>query len=82
MKHFEEESMVGGKRDGAGASPHGLILWELEKLCALQCTDEDLAVFLGVTVRTIERRRQNPRNCGEVIDTSYIACQCFAGLRR
>ena len=33
---------------------------ELEKLCAMQCTDEDIAAFLGVSTRTIERRRKMP----------------------
>jgi hypothetical protein len=30
---------------------------ELEKLCAMQCTDQEIAAFLGVSTRTIERRR-------------------------
>jgi hypothetical protein len=50
--------MHGGKRDGAGRKSASIDLAELEKLCALQCTDEDLAAVFGVTVRTIERRRQ------------------------
>ena len=33
---------------------------ELEKLCAMQCTDQDIAAFLGVSTRTIERRRKMP----------------------
>src|SRR5216684_164381 len=33
-------------------------LAELEKLCTMQCTDEEVAAFLGVSTRTIERRRQ------------------------
>ena len=33
---------------------------ELEKLCSLQCTDEELAHWFGVTTRTIERRRLEP----------------------
>jgi hypothetical protein len=33
---------------------------EMEKLCALQCTDEEIASFFGVSVRTIERRRRKP----------------------
>ena len=33
-------------------------LVELEKLCALQCTDEELAAWFNVTTRTIERRRK------------------------
>jgi len=35
-------------------------LAELEKLCSMQCTDEEVAAFLGVSVRTIERRRKSP----------------------
>jgi hypothetical protein len=30
---------------------------ELEKLCAVQCTDEEIAAYFRVSVRTIERRR-------------------------
>jgi hypothetical protein len=52
--------MHGGKRDGAGRKSASIDLVELEKLCALQCTDEDLAAFFGLTVRTIERRRLKP----------------------
>ena len=33
-------------------------LVELEKLCSLHCTDEDIAAFFGVSVRTIETRRK------------------------
>jgi hypothetical protein len=33
-------------------------LAELEKLCVLQCTDEEIAAWFGVTTRTIERRRK------------------------
>jgi hypothetical protein len=33
-------------------------LEELEKLCAMQCTDGEIAAFLGVSTRTIERRRK------------------------
>ena len=35
-------------------------LAEVEKLYGMQCTDEEVAAFLGVSTRTIERRRQNP----------------------
>ena len=52
--------MQGGKRAGAGRKSAKIDLGELEKLCVLQCTDEDLAAFFDVTVRTIERRRQKP----------------------
>ena len=33
-------------------------LVELEKLCKMQCTDEEIAAFFGVNKRTIERRRK------------------------
>jgi hypothetical protein len=33
---------------------------ELEKLAMMQCTDEEIAAWFGVTARTIERRRKNP----------------------
>jgi len=35
-------------------------LEEVEKLCMMQATDEEIAGFFGVTTRTIERRRQDP----------------------
>jgi hypothetical protein len=34
---------------------------ELEKLCSMQCTDEEVAAFFGVSTRTIERRRKVER---------------------
>ena len=34
---------------------------ELEKLCGMQCTDEEVAAFFGVSTRTIERRRKIPK---------------------
>jgi hypothetical protein len=33
-------------------------LVELEKLCNMQCTDEEIAAFFGVNKRTIERRKK------------------------
>lgn len=36
-------------------------LVELEKLCAMQCTDEEIGAFFGVSTRTIERRRRVQR---------------------
>ena len=32
----------------------------LEKLAILHCTDEEIASFFGITVRTSGRRKQNP----------------------
>ena len=34
---------------------------ELEKLCVMQCTEEEIASFLGVSVKTIIRRRKIPK---------------------
>ena len=36
-------------------------LAELEKLCGMQCTDEEVAAFFDVSTKTIERRRKNKR---------------------
>ena len=33
-------------------------LVELEKLCGMQCTDDEIAAFFDVSTRTIERRRK------------------------
>ena len=52
--------MHGGNRPGAGRKAISIDLVELEKLCSLHCTDEDLAAFFGVSVRTIETRRKKP----------------------
>ena len=35
-------------------------LGELEKLAGMQCTDEEIAAWFGVSTRTIERRRKSP----------------------
>ena len=31
---------------------------ELEKLATMQCTDEEIALYLGISVRTLQRRLQ------------------------
>jgi hypothetical protein len=36
-------------------------LMELEKLCGMQCTDEEIAAFFNISTRTIERRRKVKR---------------------
>ena len=36
-------------------------LVELEKLCQLACTDEEIAAWFNTSTRTIERRRKEPR---------------------
>lgn len=44
-------------RRGTAAS---INLAELEKLAGMQCTDEEVAAWFGVSTRTIERRRKSP----------------------
>lgn len=51
---------MGGKRSGSGRKPVKIDLEQVEKLCGLQCTDEELASFFGVSVSTIERRKRQP----------------------
>jgi len=48
-------------RPGSGRKPVKIDLLDLEKLCVLQCTDEELAAFFSVSVRTIEKRRKQPK---------------------
>src|SRR5580698_8138791 len=50
----------GGKRAGAGRKPAGIDLTEFEKLAAMQCTNDEMAGFFGVSVRTIEGRAKHP----------------------
>jgi hypothetical protein len=50
--------MAGGFRKNAGRRPVKLDLAELEKLCTLQCTDEEMAAWFGVSTRTLENRRK------------------------
>lgn len=52
--------MAGGTRSGAGRKRIKIDVAEVEKLCALQCTDEEVASFFSVSVRTIERRKRQP----------------------
>lgn len=52
--------MTGGKRPRSGRRPVNIDLEQVEKLCSLQCTDEELASVFGVSVRTIERRKRQP----------------------
>jgi hypothetical protein len=53
--------MPGGKRLGAGRRAIKIDFVELEKLCSLQCTDEEIAAWFGVSTRTIESRRKQPQ---------------------
>src|ERR1035438_5367810 len=51
-------------------------LAELEKLCGMQCTDEEVAAFFGVSTRTIERRR-GTKAVGEVMDRAKAKGRVF-----
>ena len=53
--------MIGGSRERAGRKPVRIDLGELEKLCALQCTDEEIAAWFGVSAKTIANRRKQPK---------------------
>ena len=44
-------------------------LAELEKLCGMQCTDEEIAAFFGISSRTITRRR-NSQKFRDVMDNA------------
>jgi hypothetical protein len=44
-------------------------LSELEKLCGMQCTDEEIAAFFGISTRTIERRRK-VQKFSEIMDNA------------
>jgi hypothetical protein len=52
--------MKGGKRPQAGRKPVKIDLEQVEKLAAIQCTEAEIASVLGVSERTIERRKQQP----------------------
>jgi hypothetical protein len=52
--------MKGGKRPMAGRKPVNIDLEQVEKLAAIQCTEAEIASVLGVSERTIERRKQQP----------------------
>lgn len=52
--------MPGGKRPGAGRKTVAINLEDVEKLAALQCTEAEIASFLGISLRTLERRKSQP----------------------
>jgi len=52
--------MHGGVRPRAGRRPVHIDLVQLEKLSALQCTDEELAAWFGVSPHTIAKRKKKP----------------------
>jgi hypothetical protein len=52
--------MRGGYRSGSGRKPVPIDLMELEKLCRLQCTHEEIAAWLHCSTRTIEKYAKKP----------------------
>ena len=48
-------------------TPAKIDLVELERLCAMQCTDEEISAWFNVTTRTIERKRKK-KAFAEVMD--------------
>jgi hypothetical protein len=60
MFDFERILMKGGKRPKAGRKPVNIDLEQIEKLAAIQCTEAEIASVLGISERTIERRKQQP----------------------
>jgi hypothetical protein len=52
--------MQGGRRARAGRKPVELDLVELQKLCTLQCTNEEIAAWFNCSVRTVETYSKKP----------------------
>jgi hypothetical protein len=52
--------MQGGLRAGAGRKAVSIDLVELQKLCTLQCTHEEIAAWFNCSVRTIEKYSKRP----------------------
>ena len=60
MKNDGIPSMRGGARPGSGRKPVEIDVSELEKLCLMHATDQELAAWFRCTTRTIEKRRKDP----------------------
>ena len=58
----QADNLSGQERAGNLMAQRGrkvdIDLPQLEKLCSLQCTDEEIAAWFNVSTRTIERRRK------------------------
>ena len=54
------EKKSGGRRARSGRKAVNIDMEQLEKLCGLQCTDAEVAAFLGISVRTLDRRKATP----------------------
>lgn len=49
------------KKKPTGRPKARIDLAELEKLAGLQCTDEEIGAWFGISQKTIQRRKQNAR---------------------
>jgi hypothetical protein len=67
--------MRGGLRSGAGRKAIPIDLLELEKLASLSCTDQEVAGFFNVSVRTIEQRRKQQPEFAQAINRGRAKCQ-------
>lgn len=64
--------MDGGEKKDVGGRPREVIdLDELTKLCALQCTQADIASWFGVSRPTIERRVAEDPEFREAMERGY-----------
>ena len=66
--------MSGGTRKGAGRKAIPIDLLELEKLCAMHSSDEEIAFFYGVSVQTIVSRRKRPQFAAAMHRGRAMAC--------
>jgi hypothetical protein len=67
--------MRGGSRPGAGRKAMIIDLVELEKLALLGCTDQEIAWFFSVSVRTIEQRRKKQLEFAEALNRGNAKCR-------
>jgi hypothetical protein len=63
--------MRGGARPGAGRKPVEVNLVELEKLCSLQCTEEEIAAWFAISTRTLGSRRKK-RKFAEAMESGRM----------
>jgi hypothetical protein len=63
---METNKMSAGNPKGAGRKAIPIDLKQLEILCSLQSSDEEIAAWLGVSLRTIQYRRKQA-NFAEVM---------------
>jgi hypothetical protein len=66
--------MSGGTRKGAGRKATPIDLLELEKLCSMHSSDEEIAFFFRVSVQTIVNRRRQPEFAAAMNRGRAMAC--------